>query len=211
MKTQPKIKSFKLAEIKPAKYNPRTISGPALEGLKKSLEKFGLVEPIIVNIRRGKNTIVGGHQRYKGLVELHGGTAAKIQCVTVDLDPREEKLLNIALNNPHIQGEYSDDLAAIIDKLREQMPDTTDLIGLQIEKLRGEIIEPMGNPEFTLPDGEKGDLEQMTFVLSSDQAVIVKEAIKKAKQGRAEGDGVNHNGNGNALAYICENYVNGNC
>jgi len=56
------IKKFKLSEIYPAKYNPRQISKDAFEGLRKSIAKFGCVEPIIVNIRDGKNIIVGGHQ-----------------------------------------------------------------------------------------------------------------------------------------------------
>jgi len=53
---QPEVKRFKLSELKPAGYNPRTISDDALGGLAASIKKFGCVEPIIVNTQGGKNT-----------------------------------------------------------------------------------------------------------------------------------------------------------
>jgi len=57
---QPGIKKFKLSQIKAAKYNPRVISTEALDGLTNSIKRFGCVEPIVVNIKGGANTIIGG-------------------------------------------------------------------------------------------------------------------------------------------------------
>lgn len=62
-----KLSKIKLKEIKPAEYNPRKISDSELEKLNKSLEKFGFVDPIIINLKNNK--IIGGHQRYKILIE----------------------------------------------------------------------------------------------------------------------------------------------
>ena len=45
------IKEFGLNQLNPADYNPRRISNEAMEGLKKSLDRFGCVEPIVVNTR----------------------------------------------------------------------------------------------------------------------------------------------------------------
>ena len=59
--------------------------------------------------------------------------------------------------------------------------------------------------DFTLPDGEKAGFQQMTFTLSDEQAVIVQDAIKKAKHNDF-GDTGNENSNGNAIAWICGNY-----
>ena len=46
-----------------APYNPRTISDHDLASLGRSMQTFGVVEPIVVNTRTGR--IVGGHQRVK--------------------------------------------------------------------------------------------------------------------------------------------------
>jgi DNA modification methylase len=61
--------------------------------LKESLEKFGLVEPIIFNKQTGY--IVGGHFRVRELKKLG---ITEIECVIVDLNEEDEKELNIRLN-----------------------------------------------------------------------------------------------------------------
>ena len=60
-----RIESRKLSDLTPADYNPRQISDRALSGLRESVTRFGLVQPIIVNERTGN--VVGGHQRRKVL------------------------------------------------------------------------------------------------------------------------------------------------
>ena len=119
------IKKMKLAELKPAPYNPRTISEAALRGLSASIKRFGLVEPIIVNKRSGN--VVGGHQRLK-VLEAEGETETDV--VLVDLAEPEEKALNLALNNPAIAGNFTDDVRAILDELHESLPDVCNDLNL---------------------------------------------------------------------------------
>lgn len=142
---KPKIKSFKLSQLKPAEYNPRTITADAMAGLTSSIQKFGCVEPIVVNVRGKKNRIVGGHQRYRVLKEI-GGKGLECACVTVDLSAADEKLLNITLNNPKVQGEFVKELGAYIDKLRKQLPNDKDYLALRLDDLRSElgIVEKIG-------------------------------------------------------------------
>jgi DNA modification methylase len=137
---EPSIAKFQLKKIRPAQYNPRVISTEALKGLTASLQKFGCVEPIVVNVRGGKNVIVGGHQRHKALMNMHGGDYL-CQCVTVDLAEKNEKVLNLTLNNPKAQGEFIEELGKYIDELRRSMPET-DFLDLQIEELRASLPEP---------------------------------------------------------------------
>jgi len=148
----PEIAAFRLSELKPAGYNPRVISDEAMKGLTASLSRFGCVEPIVVNCRGGKKRIVGGHQRYKALLELHGKDY-NCPCVTVDLSATDEQLLNIALNNPHIQGEFSEDLAAMIDQLRAEMPGESALVDLRIEQIKRELLGTE-KEKFTFRPGE---------------------------------------------------------
>ena len=86
------IEKKKTAELLPAEYNPRKDLKPGdeeYEKLKRSIEEFGFVEPVVWNEATGN--VVGGHQRLKVLLDM-GET--EIDCVVVDLEPEKEKALN---------------------------------------------------------------------------------------------------------------------
>lgn len=117
-----KKKKIKIKDLQPADYNPRTIDEQALEGLKASITRFGLVEPIIINERTGN--IVGGHQRLKALQDLG---EKETEVVVVDLDDQEERALNITLNNPAIQGDFTDGLQDLLADLDSSFPDFAEL------------------------------------------------------------------------------------
>jgi hypothetical protein len=102
------IQKISVEKLNPAAYNPRKDLKPGdkeYEKLKRSIEEFGYVEPVIWNKKTGN--VVGGHQRLKVLLDL-GQT--EIDCVVVDLDPQREKALNLALNK--IQGEWDENKLA---------------------------------------------------------------------------------------------------
>jgi ParB-like chromosome segregation protein Spo0J len=61
------IELIEINKLKPATYNPRQISTKQYNDLKKSIQKFDLVDPIIVN---KDMTVIGGHQRLKICKEL---------------------------------------------------------------------------------------------------------------------------------------------
>lgn len=117
----PEVRRMPLADLAPAPYNPRRISDSALRGLQNSLERFGLVQPIIWNRRTGQ--VVGGHQRVRA---LQASGADEAQVVIVDLEETDEKALNIALNSPHISGEWTEDLEPLLDDLRDLVPEMFD-------------------------------------------------------------------------------------
>ena len=86
----------KVTELIPADYNPRKDLKPddaEYKKLKRSLEQFGYVEPVIWNKTTGR--VVGGHQRLKVLIDMG---ITEVDCVVVELDETKEKALNIALN-----------------------------------------------------------------------------------------------------------------
>jgi len=61
------IEDYPVADLKPAPYNPRLIDQPSFDRLKRSIERFGVVKPLIIN---GDGTIVAGHQRARALRSL---------------------------------------------------------------------------------------------------------------------------------------------
>lgn len=110
-----KIEKIKIEKLNPAEYNPRKDlkpGDPEYEKLKNSILTFGYVEPVLWNKRT--SNIIGGHQRYKVLVELG---EKEIDCVVVDMDSENEKALNIALNK--VSGDWDKDkLMLLIEDLQ---------------------------------------------------------------------------------------------
>jgi hypothetical protein len=75
-------------------------------------------------------------------------------------------------------------------------------LGLNDKPTEDEWSDALDN----LPDGDKAPFQQMTFTLHDDQAVTVKEAMDIAKTLGAF-DGLNENGNGNAISRVCELFL----
>lgn len=91
-----KIVSKKISELNEADYNPRQLTNKQHEDLKDSLEKFGFVDPIIVNINpKRKNVVIGGHQRLK-VAKLMA--MSEVPCVELNLSKTKERELNVRLN-----------------------------------------------------------------------------------------------------------------
>ena len=97
------IEKRSIADLKPAEYNPRKALTPEdaeYQKIKRSIETFGYIDPIIINM---DGTIIGGHQRYTVLTDL-GYT--EVDVVVVDLSKEDEIALNVALNK--ISGEWDE-------------------------------------------------------------------------------------------------------
>ena len=132
----------KLSDLKAAPYNPRKISPAALKGLQASIERFGVVQDIVVNRRSG--FVVGGHQR---LEALRLAKAQEVPVCWVDLDESDEKALNVALNNPHISGEFDDSLQDLLQSIK----DGIGLPAMQDLKL-DDLLAPVPEEGQTDPD-----------------------------------------------------------
>jgi len=107
------IQRISVNKLKAAKYNPRKDLKPGdieFEKLKRSIEEFGYVEPVLWNKRTG--TVVGGHQRLKVLIHLG---YSEVDCVVLDIDENKEKALNVALNK--ISGEW--DMPLLTDLMKD--------------------------------------------------------------------------------------------
>ena len=104
------IEKLKIEQLIPADNNPRKDlkpGDPEYDKLKRSIEQFGYVEPLIWNKTTGR--IVGGHQRLKVLLDM---SIAEVECVVVEMDAEKEKALNVALNK--ISGDWDKDKLALL-------------------------------------------------------------------------------------------------
>lgn len=115
-----KSEKIKIDDIVPAEYNPRKISKKEYKKLSKSISEFGLVDPIIINLKNMH--IIGGHQRYDVLKEEYdeGRLFGDLELIRLgDIgwvftetklnikSDEHEKALNIALNK--ISGQWDFD------------------------------------------------------------------------------------------------------
>jgi len=104
------LQKITVERLIPADYNPRKDLKPGdseYEKLKRSIEQFGYVEPVIWNKTTGR--VVGGHQRLKVLQDMG---ISDVDCVVVELSDEKEKALNIALNK--ISGEWDKEKLALL-------------------------------------------------------------------------------------------------
>lgn len=131
------MKKYSVDELIPALYNPRkklTSDDKEYQKIKKSIQEFGYVEPIIINKDK---TIIGGHQRLTVLKDLG---YKEVEVIEIDIDKTKEKALNIALNK--ITGEWD------IDKLNDLLIDldeekfNLEITGFDLEELK-DLINPI--------------------------------------------------------------------
>ncbi|MCA9293202.1 MAG: DNA modification methylase [Phycisphaerales bacterium] len=142
-----KLRTIAIKDINPAPYNPRVDlqpGDPRFEKLVKSVDEFGLVEPLVWN-ERTKN-LVGGHQRLK-VLQAQGAVTAPV--VVVNLSPEREKALNLALNK--IAGDWDElKLAELLNELVDEPDLDLDLTGFELDEaqsLIGDLLHSGEAPE----------------------------------------------------------------
>ena len=126
------VRNVDVKKINPAPYNPRKNLQPGdeeYEKLKRSIETFDCVEPLVWNKRTGN--LVGGHQRLKILLARGD---KQVQCSVVDLSLEQEKALNVALNK--ISGDWDEErLARLLDELTKVPDFDVSLTGFDVPEV----------------------------------------------------------------------------
>lgn len=107
-----KIVSVPINELKPSTYNPREWDDVQKDHLTESIERFGFVDPILVNgSKKRKNIVIGGHFRLKIAQEIG---LKNVPVVYLDIpDVEQEKELNLRLNRN--TGSWNYDLLKEMD------------------------------------------------------------------------------------------------
>ncbi len=112
-KKELKINYVPVKELKLSEYNPRKHDAETAEQLKRSIKRFGFVDPVIANsAQERKNVLVGGHFRVKAAKELKLDTIPVAYVNIPDIE--KEKELNIRLNKN--VGDWDTDLLAEFDE-----------------------------------------------------------------------------------------------
>ena len=139
---------IKFTNIQPSSYNPRKMSRDEMNVLSKNLEEFGLVDPLIINLKN--NRIIGGHQRYTALQKKYNkeqvtdskelniirlgdiGWVFEDENLTIE-DEDHEKALNLSLNK--ISGTWDYNKLSTLLKNLENNKFNIDLTGFNSYEL----------------------------------------------------------------------------
>ena len=188
----------KLYKIKGNPDNPRIIKNDKFKKLVKSIQEFPemlKLRPIVVD---EDMMVLGGNMRLKASKD------AGLKEVWIEIAEgltEEQKKEFIVKDNVGF-GEWEWDMLA-------NEWDSVQLAewGLDVWQNEDDIET---TDEFSLPDGEKSNLEQITYTLTKEQSNIIKEAIQEIKYTEeykyVETFG-NENGNGNALYLLIQQWV----
>lgn len=108
-----KIQTVPISKLNPAPYNPRRWSAEAINRLKESIQKFGVVDPIIANNAPGREQMgIGGHFRLKVARDIGIASLPVIYVAIPEIE--REKELNLRLNKS--LGEWDMELLKEFDE-----------------------------------------------------------------------------------------------
>ena len=156
-----KVIDKKIADLIGAEYNPRKLSDKQFRELRDSLNRFGFVDPVLVNVNEErKNIIIGGHQRTKVWESMGNET---VPVVELDLTLDQEKELNVRLNKSG--GEF--DFEMLSDHFN-----TDELVEWGFESYHFEEPEEV---DYSILDDDEDD---ETDALLDDMEQGVKKAIQ---------------------------------
>jgi hypothetical protein len=128
------VEYVEIEKLKPNKQNPRRITVRQQKNLQKSIEKFGFVDPLIVNSHPGReNVVIGGHQRLEVAKKMG---IKKVPVVYVDLTEDQERELNLRLNKN--QGEWDWPLLA---EFSEELLKEVGFEKAELEKVFPPVLE----------------------------------------------------------------------
>lgn len=173
-----------VADLRLPAYNPRVDLQPEDAGykaLRRSLDDFGYVQPIVVNKKTGN--VVGGRQRLAILQNENGDK--EVACVVVSLDAQKEKALNVALNNGNVGGEWdSGRLVTLLTELRDDPGVDETATGFSEEALRSMLDDDGGTDNGSASGRERSDVTGWAVIVDCKSAA---DQTKKLKLLRAQG------------------------
>ena len=202
---QPAAEYVDPRSLVPWSQNPRH-NDEAVPGVVESIRRFGFASPIIA--RRENREVVAGHTRLKAALSM-GLESVPVRWT--DLDEQEAHALALADNKLTEAAEWDD--ATLAEVMAGLSSGGTPVTGLgwtdEVLDLLCKGTAAVGDDEWgdalgALPAGDRAPIQSMTFTLHDEQALVVREALERAKGLGDFGDTGNVNSNGNALARICE-------
>jgi len=174
----------------------------------ESIRQNGFYGRIVVRDSTGK--ILAGEHRWRAAQEVGLG---EVPVERVECDDETAMRILLADNRTAEKAEREPEpLADLLESLETTQEGLTGTgyDGGDLDQLLEDLDDP-SEDEWEdafgdVPEGEKEPFQQKTFTLHDTQAETVDAAVQRAKDNDFTGT-PNENNNGNALALICEHYL----
>ncbi len=199
------LETIAIDRLIPYARNSRTHSEEQVAQVAASIREFGFTNPVLID---GEGGIIAGHGRVMAARKLG---MADVPCIRLDhLTDAQKRAYIIADNKLALNAGWDEEILALeLLDLREENF-SLPLSGFTSEELEQIFsafdVSPLGEmPQ--VPSGDRQPFQQVTFTLHDTQAEQVQAALKAARNIGPYIGSPNKNGNGNALARICETYL----
>lgn len=177
--------------------NAKTHPDAQLANITVSLERYGWRVPVLID-RRG--VIIAGHGRVEAAVRSPVMRDKPVPCIVADdLTDAQAAEFRIVDNKSAESPWDMDALAAELE--------TVDLSDFDFD-FGLEMADEYGT-DFSLPDGDKPEMVQITFVLHERQKELIERALDAVRGTETETFG-NTNKNGNALYEVVRQWATQN-
>ena len=199
------IEHLALDALIPYARNSRTHSDEQVAQIAGSIREFGFTNPVLID---GEGGIIAGHGRVMAARKLG---LDNVPCIRLaHLTEAQKRAYIIADNKLALNAGWDEDMLSLeLLDLRgaDYALSITGFSADELEQIFSALdVSPLGSmPE--MPSGDRQPFQQVTFTLHDSQAEQVQAALKAAGKLGPYIDSPNENGNGNALARICETFL----
>ena len=197
-----------LDQIQEASWNANQMDQAMRLRLRRSIQRFQLVVPLVVRPIGDLYETVGGAQRLQVLREL---AFTSVPCVVVEADDAEARLLSQALNR--VQGEDDPGRRAdLLGELLKRLPQE-EVLKLLPETAAGlQALASLGQADMTsyLQNWQRAQgarLKCLSFQFSPSQLEVIEEALARVMPEAKGTNTDNPNPRGNALFRLCQHYL----
>lgn len=191
-----KIEYVKKEELQPYVNNAKIHTPEQVEQIKKSIEEFGFNDPIAI---WKNNEIIEGHGRLLAVMEMDD--IEKVPVIRLDdLSDEQRKAYTHVHNKLTMNTDFNIDLLNL---------ELDDIIDIDMEQFGFEIddISPDDfGDDFSLPDGDKSDMCQITFYLHEKQKELIEYAMSIVEEDVFETFG-NKNKHGNQIYEVVRQWA----
>lgn len=176
------IEEIKVSELVPYDRNPRK-NDQSVDKVAESIREFGFRVPIVID---KDNVIVAGHTRLKAAKKIGMKT---VPCVRADdLTEEQVRAYRLADNKVGEDSEWD------FNELGEELGNIFDL---DMGRFGFNLVsdDDSFGDTFTLPDGDKNEIVQMTFTLHERQKELIEDAMNRIEDTPETFGNTNKNGN----------------
>lgn len=192
----------KVSDLIPYVNNSRTHSDEQTNQIASSIKEFGFTNPVLIDEQGG---LIAGHGRLMAANKLK---LKEVPCIILEgLTEAQKKAYIIADNQLPLNAGWDLDMLRLEVETLDELDFNLELLGFDSDVLTKLLDIDAELPE--LPDGDRDPFQQKTFTLHDEQANTIDDAITKAKTDPRIDSGINENSNGNAIAWICEQFLRG--